>query len=67
MGFEVNLDKVVQATTVIEFVGIILDSEKFEVWISHNRLSSILCELNLWRSWKQCAELANETSLSIIW
>ena len=48
VGFAVNPAKVVQPSTVIEFLGIILDTNLMEMRISEDRLSGILDELQLW-------------------
>ncbi len=45
VGFTVNPDKLVEPTTCIEFLGIILDSIQMETRISHERLNDISQEL----------------------
>ena len=62
MGFEVDPDEVVQATPLIQFLRIIQVSEKFELRVVHDRLSSILSEVYLWRSQKH-ARKCNVLSL----
>ena len=52
VGFPVNPSKVVEATTEIQFLGIILDSERLELRISEDRLKDTLDELQAWRSRK---------------
>ena len=53
VGFDVNPSKVVQPTPVIEFLGIIIDSIRMELRISHDRLTSIMQELETWRGRKR--------------
>jgi hypothetical protein len=53
IGFKVNPGKLVQPTTLTQFLGIIIDSIKMETRISHDRLSDITQELLefIGRSW----------------
>ena len=53
VGFDVNPSKLVEPTPVIEFLGIIIDSERMELRISHERLASIMQELETWRGKKR--------------
>ena len=48
VGFAVNPHKVVQPTTTLEFLGIVLDTEKMEMRISTERMHDILSELQQW-------------------
>jgi hypothetical protein len=50
LGFAVNPNTVHPATTEIEFLGIIIDSEKIELRISKDRLDEVLDEINEWRT-----------------
>lgn len=50
VGFAVNPSKVVTATPVIEFLGIIIDATKFELRISDDRLEDTMLELSKWRT-----------------
>ena len=45
---EVNFDKVLQPSTSMEFLGIILDSHTMELKISDERMSDIISELKTW-------------------
>ena len=53
VGFDVNPNKVVGPTNVLEFLGIILDTNRMELRISEDRLSSILMELQEWQGRKR--------------
>ena len=56
IGFSINPSKLVLPTTTIEFLGIILDSEKLELRISQARLDSIMNELEHWRHRKKATK-----------
>ena len=45
---EDNLDKVVNAMTCLEYLGIVIDSENMIMKISQERLNDTLQELNRW-------------------
>ena len=47
LGFSINPSKLVQPTTCLEFLGIILDTEKMEMRISDQRMDDILEELDI--------------------
>jgi hypothetical protein len=47
-GVTVNPKKIVQPTTVLEFLGIIIDSDKMELRVSESRLDSVKAELRWW-------------------
>ena len=47
-GVEVNSSKTVPPTSVLEFLGIIIDSDKMELRMSDSRLADIKCELRRW-------------------
>ena len=53
-GFSVQRTKLVEPTTVIEFLGIIVDTVKQEVRISAERMSNIIAELRLYKDRKMC-------------
>ena len=48
LGFKLNPDKVVEPTTCLEFLGIVLDTDKMEMRISEASMKDILNELNQW-------------------
>ena len=56
IGFEVNPDKVTQPATVVEFLGLIIDSDKFEIRISDHRLNEILDELHSFMKKTTCTK-----------
>ena len=56
LGFKVNPDKVVQPTTCLEFLGIVLDTEKMEMRISDVRMTEILSELQQWMFMKKATK-----------
>ena len=56
VGFTINPSKLVQPTTCIEFLGIVLDSERLELRISEERLRNILSELAVWRHRKKATK-----------
>ena len=62
VGFAINPSKVVDATPEIQFLGIILDSERFELRISEDRLQDTLDELHLWKA-RKCARKRDILSL----
>jgi hypothetical protein len=49
LGFAVNPQKVVPACTELEFLGIVIDTDKMELRISDERLTEIKSELDQWR------------------
>ena len=49
LGFSLNPKKIVQPTTCLEFLGIILDTEAMEMRISDERLNDIIQELLQWQ------------------
>ncbi len=49
VGFAVNPKKVHPATTELEFLGIIIDTEKMELRISNDRLEEVLEVIQQWR------------------
>jgi hypothetical protein len=49
---EVNPQKVEPPTTVLEFLGIIIDSDRMELRMSEDRLNDIITELKRWDSKK---------------
>lgn len=53
VGFDVKPNKIVLPTPVIEFLCIILDTEKLEFHISNERLQSTMSELDEWRHCKR--------------
>ena len=53
VGFAVNPNKVKGPSTVLEFLGIIIDTDLMELRISDERLHSILEELQLWHGRKR--------------
>ena len=56
VGFTLNPSKLVKPTTCIEFLGIVLDSERMEMRISEDRLHRIMTELTEWRSRKKATK-----------
>jgi len=48
LNFAVNPDKVVEACTQLEFLGIWIDTEMMELRISDDRLADTMAELSLW-------------------
>ena len=56
IGFSINPSKLVHPSTVIEFLGIIIDTEKLELRISEERLHSIMVELEFWRHRKKATK-----------
>ena len=53
MGFEINPSKLDHPSTEIEFLGIIIDSNRMQLRISNDRLSDIYNELIQWNN-KKC-------------
>ena len=53
VGFAVNPSKVKGPATVLEFLGIIIDTDTMELRISDERLSSVMDELEKWRMKKK--------------
>ena len=49
LGFSLNPKKMCQPTTVMEYLGIILDTDLLQARISSERLEEVLNELNEWR------------------
>lgn len=56
IGFGINPKKLVKPTSVIEFIGFIVDTNKYEIRISQERLQNILLELLLWQERKFCTK-----------
>ena len=56
LGFSLNPSKVVPPTTVLEFLGIILDTDRMEMRISEERLADILHELHHWENRHKCTK-----------
>ena len=56
VGFEINPDKIEPPTTMIEFLGIIMDTVKWELRISEQRLTDILMELEQWLGRKKATK-----------
>ena len=56
IGFEVNPSKISRPNSVMEFLGIVIDSRKQEVRISEDRLRDIMCELRNFLSKKYCSK-----------
>lgn len=50
VGFAVNPNKVVLPCTVLEFLGIIIDTHKMELRISQDRLEAVVTELKKWKN-----------------
>ena len=55
-GFEVNPDKVIQPTTEIEYLGIVIDSYNMILKISDDRLYETMDELYKWNIRKSCSK-----------
>ena len=53
-GFQVNPQKIVQPTTQLEFLGIVIDSDKLQLKISAERLCDIYVELLSWQKRMSC-------------
>ena len=47
--FSINPSKLVQPTSCLEFISIILDTEKMEMRISDQRMGDILEEVAIWQ------------------
>ena len=56
LGFEVNFDKVTKPNPVVEFLGLIIDSNKLEIRVSQERLQETLTELNKFKHIKSCTK-----------
>ena len=56
LGFSVNPQKVHPATTCLEFLGIVIDTQSMELRISQERLCSVMEELELWRGKKRATK-----------
>ena len=56
LNFSVNPQKVAEPNTVMEFLGIVIDSDKLELRISAERLHSVLEELEQWRARKSATK-----------
>ena len=48
LGFSLNPNKIVQPTTCLQFLGIVIDTSLMELRISEERLQDILTELDNW-------------------
>ena len=55
-GFKVNPNKVILPTTEIEFLGIVIDSQKMQLRISNQRLSEICALLKSWENRHTCTK-----------
>ena len=49
LGFTLNPSKICQPSTVMEYLGIILDTDLLQARISADRLEEVMSELNQWR------------------
>ena len=56
IGFKVNPQKVTNPSTVIEFLGLVIDSDKMEVRASHERVSEIMTELKTFHNRRTCTK-----------
>ena len=56
IGFAVNPNKVSPSTKVIEFLGIVIDTEAMETRISRDRLEEIISELNTFEKKRTCTK-----------
>ena len=56
IGFTVNYDKVFGPSTVLEFLGIVLDSVNMETRVSPDRVSDILSELRSFYELRVCTK-----------
>ena len=50
LGFGVNPDKVTEPNTVMEYLGIVLDTDLMQARISQERLDDIMAELEQWHN-----------------
>lgn len=53
-GFKVNYNKVTEPSTVMEYLGIIIDTHRMELRISEDRLNEIYSELCEWKLMRSC-------------
>ena len=56
IGFHVNPEKVSAPTTVIEFLGLVIDSDLLEVRVSDERISSVISELLKFYNRRSCTK-----------
>jgi hypothetical protein len=56
LGFAINYQKLIQPSTEIEFLGIILDTKLAELRISPERLYEIKQDLSRWHTRKKCTK-----------
>ena len=52
MGMKFNPSKIVQPSTIIEFLGIIIDTDKMETRMADDRVKDIINELESWKNRK---------------
>ena len=55
-GFDVNPNKIVQPTTELEFLGIVIDTNNMILKISEQRLQDTMKELDKWNNKKSCSK-----------
>ena len=56
LGFSVQPDKLVYPTTVLEYIGIVIDSDLMQLRISDERLIEIMTELYSWKNRQYCTK-----------
>jgi len=49
LGMEVNFNKVVEPATTMEFLGIVIDTNRLELRMSQERLDDVIQELTSWK------------------
>ena len=64
LGFAVNPQKLVPATTRLEFLGITLDTDTMETSISDERMADVMDELQKWTDRRTCTK--RDCSLSLV-
>ena len=56
VGFAINPQKLIYPTTVLEFLGFVIDTDLLEIRISQERLSDIYADLCNWECRKKCTK-----------
>ena len=56
VGFVINQDKLVGPSTIIEYLGFVIDTNNMQIRISKERLNNIYGELCQWQSRKTCSK-----------
>ena len=56
IGFPIMAEKVVAPTTVIDFLGVVIDTTRMEIRLPEEKLVRLKAMINLWQSRKSCTK-----------